>query len=196
MNQYVTSQIIKSLREKKNMTQKELAEKLYVSEKTISKWETGNGFPDISILEDLAKSLDISVIELLTGKKIENDNLSCNISKIKFYVCPISGNIITSIGKSVVNSYGLTLTPLESETPDKEHTINMEIIEDEYYITMKHPMCKEHYISFITAIKDDSYELKKFYPESDIECRFKISGTKYLYYYCNRHGLYKYELKK
>lgn len=191
MNQYVTSQIIKSLREKKNMTQKELAEKLYVSEKTISKWETGNGFPDISILEDLAKALDISIIELLNGKEIKNNNLSCNILKIKFYVCPISGNIITSMGESVVNSYGLTLTPLDPETPDEKHTINIEIIEDEYYITMKHPMTKDHYISFIAAIKDDSYELKKFYPESDLECRFKISRTKYLYYYCNRHGLYK-----
>lgn len=191
MNQYVTSQIIKSLREKKNMTQKELAEKLYVSEKTISKWETGNGFPDISILEDLAKALDISIIELLNGKEIKNNNLSCNILKMKFYVCPISGNIITSMGESVVNSYGLTLTPLDPETPDQKHTINIEIIEDEYYITMKHPMTKDHYISFIAAIKDDSYELKKFYPESDLECRFKISRTKYLYYYCNRHGLYK-----
>lgn len=192
MNQYVTSQIIKTLREKRKMTQKELAEKLYVSEKTISKWETGNGFPDISILEDLAKNLDISIIELLNGKEIKNNNLSCNILKMKLYVCPISGNIITSMGESVVNSYGLTLTPLDPETPDEKHTINIEVIEDEYYITMNHPMTKDHYISFIAAIKDDSYELKKFYAESDLECRFKINRIKYLYYYCNRHGLYKY----
>ena len=60
MNQYVTGAIIKELREKNKMTQLQLAEKLGVSDKTISKWETAKGYPDITLLEPIA----ISLIEL------------------------------------------------------------------------------------------------------------------------------------
>ena len=74
MNQYVTGSVIKKYREKKKMTQQELADILFVSSKTISKWETGNGFPDVSLLEDLAKALGISMMELFNGNVIENKN--------------------------------------------------------------------------------------------------------------------------
>lgn len=58
-------QKISSIRKEKGLTQKVLAERLCVTDKTVSKWETGVNFPDIAILEDLAKVLDISVVELL-----------------------------------------------------------------------------------------------------------------------------------
>lgn len=63
MNQYVTGAIIKELREKNQLTQNELAEKLNVSDKTISKWETAKGYPDISLLEPIAEVFKISVTE-------------------------------------------------------------------------------------------------------------------------------------
>ena len=57
MNNYITGAAIKALREKNRLTQQQLAEKLCVSDKAISKWETGKGFPDISLIEPLANVL-------------------------------------------------------------------------------------------------------------------------------------------
>ena len=54
MDNYVTGSLIKKLREGKRMTQEELADKVCVSAKAVSKWETGRGFPDIGLIESLA----------------------------------------------------------------------------------------------------------------------------------------------
>lgn len=85
---YVTGTTIKTLREKRGFTQKELAEKIKVSDKTISKWETNKGLPDISIIEDLAKVLCISVTELLTGDLKVNENIAGNMKKYSFTSVP------------------------------------------------------------------------------------------------------------
>ena len=79
MNTYVTGTTIKQLREKRNLTQAELAEKIGVSSKTVSKWETAKGLPDISLLQPLAQALGISVIELMNGEHITNQNISANM---------------------------------------------------------------------------------------------------------------------
>ena len=102
MNHYITSTTIKTLREKLRMTQSQLAMKLCVSDKTISKWETGRGLPDISLIEPLANVLQVSIPELLSGELIINKNRSANILKSNLYVCPICGNIFHSDRKSVV----------------------------------------------------------------------------------------------
>ena len=91
---YVTGTTIRELREKKKLTQRELAEAICVSDKTISKWEIGKGLPDVVIIEDLAQALGTSITELLTGDLRENENPSGNMKKMHFYVCPICGNII------------------------------------------------------------------------------------------------------
>ena len=70
MNQYVTGTTIKELREKNKITQVQLAEKLGVSDKTVSKWETGKGSPDITLLEPIADALRVSVAELITGNPV------------------------------------------------------------------------------------------------------------------------------
>lgn len=195
MNQHLTGEIIKKLREKKNITQKELADKLYISDKTVSKWETGKGFPDISLLEPLASELGISIIELIGGETIINNNKSFNMLKTKFYVCPICGNIICSTGDALVSCCGISLTNLDVESNDKDHDIKIEKVEDEYYVKVPHEMSKQHYISFIAAIKDNGYELTKLYPEGEAEARFKIERTQCFYYYCNHHGLFCLRLK-
>ena len=84
MNQYVTGAMIRELREKKHLTQAELAEKLFVSDKTVSKWENGKGYPDVSLLENIAGVFDISVAELLAGKAVSNVNVSANMMRSKF----------------------------------------------------------------------------------------------------------------
>ena len=195
MDRYVTGAVIRKLRENKRMTQEELAENIFVSSKAVSKWETGQGFPDVSLLEPLANALDISVIELLSGEDIRNLNRSFNMAKIKFYVCPVCGNVIQATGDTVVSCCGITLPPLEAEGADAEHIIRTEIVEDEYYVTIEHPMTKGHYISFLAAISDHGVQLAKLYPEGSAEARFKIGRVKQLYAYCNRHGLYSHKLR-
>ena len=191
MDRYVTGAVIRRLREKKKITQEELAGMIHVSGKAVSKWETGQGFPDISLLEPLAQALDISVIELLSGEDIRNTNRSFNMARGKFYVCPVCGNVIIATGETVVSCCGITLPPLEAEPADEEHAIRKEIAEDEFFVSVDHPMTKEHYISFLAAVSDFGVQLVKLYPEGNAEARFKIDRVKTLYAYCNRHGLFR-----
>ena len=191
MDKYITGDVIRTLREKKNMTQEQLAERLFVSSKAVSKWETGKGYPDISLIEPLAGELGISVVELLSGNCITNTNRSSNMYKSRFCVCPVCGNVIASVGEALVMCCGITLPPMEAEEPDEEHRINVEKIEDEYYVSVDHPMTKDHYISFIAAVSDSGIQLSKMYPESNAETRFRTPHVRYIYAYCNRHGLYR-----
>ena len=194
MDRYVTGAVIRQLREDKRMTQEELAEKICVSGKAVSKWETGRGLPDVSLLEPLAEALGISVIELFSGDLIRNANRSANMAKSMFYVCPVCGNVIQSAGEAVVSCCGIALPPLEAEAPDEEHGIRVEIIENEYYVSVDHPMEKGHYISFLAAVSGHGVQLVKLYPEGNAEARFRIDGVRYVYAYCNRHGLYRVRL--
>ena len=191
MNQYVTGTMIKRLRENRKMTQQQLAGKMNVSGKAISKWETGRGYPDISLIEPLSTALGVSVIELFAGENVVNTNRAFNMLRMKFYVCPICGNVMQSTGEAVISCCGVTIPALEAEPSDEAHCLRVERVEDEYYVTIDHEMSKTHYISFIAAVRDDGYELKKLYPEWNAEARFKISRTQRLFYYCNRHGLFQ-----
>ena len=191
MNNYITGKIIKELREKKKLTQLELANIISVSDKTISKWETSKGLPDISLIEPLAKALGVSVIELMNGEHIINQNKSCNMLKSKFSVCPICGNIIHTMGENINSCCGINLPILEAEEENKSHNINCEEIENEYYVSINHDMNKEHYISFIAYVTNDRCEIQKLYPEQNAEARFLRRGKGIVYVYCNKDGLIK-----
>ena len=177
MNQYVTGAVIKELREKNRMTQLQLAEKLGVSDKSVSKWETSRGLPDITLLEPIAEAFSISVTELISGNTIHNANISANMLRSKFYVCPVCGNVIHSMGEAAIHCHGIQLMPLEAEQTDEHHMIFIERVEDEYYVRIDHSMTKEHYISFVAA-------------EGNAEARFKIRGVRRIFFYCNRDGLF------
>ena len=191
MNTYVTGNTVKQLREERKLTQAELAETIGVSSKTVSKWETGKGLPDISLLQPLAHALGISIIELMNGEPITNRNVSANLLRGKFYVCPICGNALHSLGSAVISCCGITLPPLEAEEADEEHGFTVENVEDEHFITVHHPMTKEHFISFLAFVTCDRIQMVKFYPEGNAQTRMQLRGRGYLYYYCNRHGLYR-----
>ena len=190
MNQYVTGAVIKELREKNNLTQAELAEQLRVSDKTISKWETGKGYPDVSLLEPIAKVFGVSITELISGNAVNNVNISANMLRSKFYVCPVCGNAIHSMGEAVIHCHGITLTPCQPEETDEHHMIFIERVEDEYFIRIEHDMTKRHYISFIAGLSSDKIQLIKLYPEGNAEGRIKINGVRKLFFYCNRDGLF------
>ncbi len=193
MDQYITGTAIRELREQKRMTQLQLAEILGVSDKTVSKWETAKGYPDITLLEPIADAFGISVPELISGHQIRNANVSANMMKSMFYVCPVCGNVIHSMGEAVIHCHGIRLLPAEAEPADEadgHHRVSVERVEDEYYVRIGHEMTKTHYISYIAAVSPDRCQLVKLYPEGAAEARLKISGVRKLYFYCNRDGLF------
>ena len=196
MNQYVTGAVIKRLREEKNITQQQLADKLSVSAKTISKWETAKGYPDITLLESIANALSVSVTELISGNTIVNSNVSANMLRSHFYVCPVCGNIVHSMGETVIQCHGLQLQQEEAEETDEHHKIFVEQVEDEYYVQIEHDMTKQHYISFIAAVSADRIQMVKLYPQGNAEARFKMNGVKKIYLYCNRSGLFYLDVVK
>ena len=158
--------------------------------------ETGKGYPDISLLEPLAKELNVSITELIAGNTVSNSNVSANMLRSKFYVCPVCGNVIHSMGEAVINCHGLLLTVCEPEQVDENHMILVERIEDEYFVRVDHDMQKNHYISFVAAISSDKIQMVKLYPEGDCEARFKINGVKKILFYCNRDGLFSLDITK
>ena len=191
MNPYVTAAAIKTLREQRGMTQAELAELIGVTDKAVSKWETAKGLPDISLLEPLAAALGASLPELINGSRIINKNRCGNMLRTKFYVCPVCGNVIHSTGETVACCCGITLPALEAEEADEEHALTVENVEDEYFVSVRHEMTKEHYISFIAWVTGDRLQLVRLYPEGNAEARLQRRGRGELYFYCNRHGLFK-----
>lgn len=190
MNNYVTGTAIRQLREKRGYTQAELARKLCVTAKAVSKWETARGLPDITLLEPLAQALGVSVMELMQGKKIVNRNVSANLRRTRFYVCPICGNVLSGTGEAMVSCCGTVLPPLEPENAGEDHEIRLERVEDEYFITVDHPMSREHYLSFAAYLTDDRLQLVKFYPEGEAQTRMTMAGAGMVYVCCNRHGLF------
>jgi len=191
MNTYVTGSAIRLLRERCGLTQTELAERIAVSNKTISKWETAKGLPDSSLIQPLAQALGVSVIELMNGEYIVNRNASANLLRARFYVCPICGNIIHSTGEAVISCCGVLLPALEAEAAEDDHGFRIEAVEDEQFITVDHPMTKQHFISFLAFVTTDRCQLVKLYPEGNAETRLSLRGRGYLYAYCNRHGLFR-----
>lgn len=118
--------LFKYCERKKVSRKKYWGEQLSVSDKTISKWETGRGFPDISLLEPLAAALQVSVAELLAGSYVVNQNRGGNLRKIGFYVCPICGNVIYAIREVVFSCCGIALPKLIAEdTADDTHMLTV-----------------------------------------------------------------------
>lgn len=191
MDAYITGNTIKHLREKKALTQAQLADILGITAKAVSKWETGKGLPDITSIEPLAKALGVSVSELLAGNAIINRNVSSNLLRSHFYVCPLCGNVIRAVGSAAISCCGITLPPLEAEEVDDAHNIAIEKVEDEHFLTVHHDMTKAHFISFLAHVTMDRVQMVKFYPEGNAETRLSLRVGGYLYLYCNKHGLMK-----
>ena len=183
------------LRKAKGMTQKEVADILGIVPKTVSKWETGHGFPDVSTVSALADLLGVSEKTILSGDLEQNLESANNIKRTKFYVCPHCGSFLQGTGNGQVVCCGKQLEALTAVSADDEHTINVSEIEDDFYIEFNHEMTKEHYISFVSYVRFDRVLTIKLYPEQDSAVRFpKMYGGK-IYFYCSKHGLFEYQMK-
>ncbi len=182
--------LILSLRKEKKMTQKELADAMNISDKTISKWERGLGCPDVTLLSELSKILGVNIEKILLGDLQPNDADGGNMRRIKFYRCPSCGNILTATGEAEVSCCGRKLEVLTAQKADEAHTLNIEEIEDDLYITFSHEMTKQHYISFVAYVLFDRVLLIKLYPEQGGEVRFHTRQKGKLYFFCSQHGLW------
>lgn len=186
-----TGKLIAKLRREKGLTQQAVAEKLGITPKTVSKWETGHGFPDVSLIGKLSEVFGVDISGLLVGEMPPIKQEVGNVKRTKFYLCKSCGNLLTSLGDADITCCGRKLSPLSAKEPDDEHTLSIELIEDEYYITFSHPMTKEHYITFISYVRFDRVMTVRLYPEQGGELRIpRMRGGK-LCYGCNTHGLFE-----
>ena len=191
-----TGKLLCDLRKSKGMTQKQIADKLGVVPNTVTKWETGHGFPDVSTVSALAEILAVSEKTILSGEISQNLEESGNMKRTKFYVCPHCGSLMRGTGNSHIVCCGKQIEPLKAVSADIEHAINVSEVEDDYFIEFNHEMTKEHYISFVSYVRFDRVLTVKLYPEQNAEVRFpKMRGGK-IYFYCSKHGLFEYQIEK
>ena len=186
-----TGQLLCKLRKEKGMTQKQVADSLNISAKTVSKWECGGGFPDVSVLRELSGLLGVNSEQILSGNMEKNEEENGNMKRIKFYICPSCGSIMTASGEAEISCCGRKLNALEVKQCDEKHCLNVERIENDFYITFEHEMTKEHYLNFVAYVGVDRMMLVRLYPEQGGEVRIpQMYGGK-LYFGCNKHGLFE-----
>lgn len=186
--------VIYQLRKEAAMTQQELADKLFISNKAISKWERGQGCPDVSLLGSLSEVFGVNIEKILAGDLSPNSADGGNMKRVKFYVCPMCGNILTATGDAEISCCGRKLEPLVSKTADAEHQLHVEVIEDDYYITFEHEMSKDHFLNFFAYLDYDRVTLVRLYPEQGGEVRFPKRGRGKLLFGCSKDGLFSWKL--
>ena len=189
MDQIKTGELIRQLRTKMGLTQKQLAERLCVSDKAVSKWECGNGCPDVSLLADLADVFGTDIRVLLAGGMDKNESENGNMKKVRFFVCGDCGNIITATSDAAVTCCGSRLDPLEPRKAAEDEMLRVECTDGEWYITSEHPMTKEHYITFAAYQNDRSLMISKQYPEWNVEFTLPVYRSGRLVWYCTKCGL-------
>lgn len=182
--------LIKSLRKEKGLTQRELAERINVSDKAVSKWERGVGCPDVSLVSEIAKFFGADLESILSGKLSENAIDGGNMKKLKFYSCPTCGNLLTGITEASISCCGKKLAPLAAKKAQEGEKLSVELIENDYFISSDHAMTKEHYITFVALLTGDSVMIRKQYPEWDLQTRIPRFGHGMLYWHCVEHGLF------
>lgn len=182
--------IIRTLRQERNMTQKQLADKMNISDKTVSKWERGLGCPDISLIPELSDLLKVDTQKLLVGDMTPNDFVGGNMKNTKYYICSMCHNISLCTGEAEVSCCGKRLSALAPKKAEESEKLSAQVIEDDWYITSAHPMTKTHYISFVAFATGDRIHLIKQYPEWDLSVRIPKRGHGMLIWYCTEHGLF------
>lgn len=183
--------LILHLRKEQGLTQKNVADALNISNKTVSKWERGFGCPDVSLLASLSGVLGADVQKMLEGELDPNRPDSGNIKKIRFYVCPTCGNVLTSSNKASISCCGRKLVSLVPKEHLEHHQMTVEEIDIYNYISIDHEMKKSHFIRFIAYVGTDIVLLKRLYPEQSANIHIPaMRRDGKLYGYCSQHGLW------
>ena len=196
MNSTEIGRLLLRLRNEKNMTQRQVAERLSVSTQAVSRWERGVGCPDVSLLPELAGLFGVSIVKLLAGDLSPEKTEVGNMKRVKFYVCPDCGNILTASGGGELHCCGRLLEPLKAVPADEAHAVTVQEIEEDWYVTFDHPMEKDHFFRFAACVTSDRVLLTRLYPESGGEFRIhQIRGGTKMYLCCSRHGLFEVKYK-
>lgn len=191
MNEANMGALLARLRQEQGLTQRQVAEQLSVSPQAVSKWERGNGCPDTGLLPGLAALYGVSVERLLAGELRQEEKDGGNMKRLKFYMCPDCGNVLTATGGGELHCCGRRLTALTPCPADPDHAVTVQEIEEDWYITFDHPMEKDHFLRFAACVTADRCLLARLYPEQGGEVsipRPRGGGT--LYLCCTRHGLF------
>lgn len=194
MDNIKVGELIRILRKENHMTQLQLAEKLHVSDKAVSKWERGMGCPEVSFMTELSRIFEVDIQNLLSGELNRNELPGGNMKKLKFYVCPICGNLVTSMVETQVTCCGRKLKPVTPVKAAEEEKLSVQIIENDYFISSEHEMTRNHYITFVVLMTSDTVMLKKQYPEWNLQLRIPVFAHGRLLWYCNQHGLFYQEV--
>ena len=183
-------ELIKNLREEQNLTQQQLADKLNICNKTVSKWENGLGCPNVSLLPQLSAIFGVDTDDLLAGELNTQNVLSGNMQKMQFYICPNCSNLLMAMGEAKINCCGKTLTSTPLQKAPAEEQLTVELLEDELLISILHEMTKQHYIAFVALLFADTPHIKKLYPEWELQTRLPRMARGRLLWYCTKHGLF------
>ena len=182
--------LISKLRKEKGLTQKQLADNMNLSDRTISKWERGYGCPDVSLLADLSTQFGVHIETILEGELPTNDFLGGNMKKSTYFVCPSCHNIVMATGDVTIACCGRKLEALEAKKATDAEKLTIEEIDNERYISSDHEMTKAHYISFVAFATGDQVHIIKQYPEWNFQTRLPIRKHGVLLWYDTQFGLY------
>lgn len=186
--------LISNLRKEKSLTQKEIASALGIQAKTVSKWETGLGCPDISFWADLSTILGVDMKQMMEGEITPNKPDSGNINRVRFYVCPSCMNVMFSTGSASIFCCGRKLEKQIPAEGGEQVKFDRQVVETDYYVTLDHPMKKEDYIAFIAFVKSDRIFFNRLYPEQDSSTRFPLMSGGKIYAYSTTKGLLVYSV--
>ena len=190
MDNVKIGRLIRRLRTERRMTQMQLAERLNVSDKAVSKWERGLGCPELSLLPALSETFSVDLEKLLSGELNENEMPGGNMKKLQFFVCPTCGNLITATADAGISCCGKKLKAMQPQKAGGGERLAVETVENDYFITSGHPMDRDHYITFVALLTGESVMLRKLYPEWGLEVRIPVFAHGRLLWHCSRHGLF------
>ena len=186
-----TGELLSRLRKERGMTQKQVAGKLQISDRTVSKWERGAGLPDVSLLKDISALYGVDMEKILEGNLEEKGVEVGNMKRMKFIRCAHCGNIFWSTGGGEISCCGRKLIPLVAQETDAAHEVKIEEIDNEYYVTFTHEMTKTHYITFAALVSWDRATVVRLYPEQSGEVRLPRQRRGELYLCCSKDGLFR-----
>ena len=182
--------LIRAARRERGMTQRELGEALHISDRTVSKWECAQGCPDVSLLPALSARLGVDLERMLSGDLEPSREKGDSMKRIRFFVCPHCGNVVTATGEASVSCCGRRLEALTPQRAEGVHRLQAEAVEDEWFLTAEHPMEKGHFLSFVAFVTGERCLLIRTYPEWEMQVRIPRRGHGKLLHYCTEHGLF------
>lgn len=190
MNPEKTGSIIKAARIKKRWTQKQLADAISVTDKAVCKWETGHGCPDITLLSQLSKVLEIDIQSILRGEFVKSPDIAGNMNRVKFYRCPTCGNLVTSVKEIEISCCGNKLIAVEARQSDeKKYVPIISEFDGQFSVKFDHPMTKDDFIANVIAVQYDKILVINLFAEQEAIVTLPQIGGLRLYLITSKDGL-------